>query len=245
MCLVLTCLYENTITSALIAPSDPKTIQNLIELVRKGYKVIYHKDTAYDINDTSVDKPLFSRPYEILNLSNQFSMDNFVPEFKEFFTSSEQGRLFYGNPRQKRAIFLQSRATVVEDYLGRLEMSMDKYNCYLVKESIGETFDFIAMLTSRVEEYKATISTFKEAGLIRFWEGLDKLHRAYARHLMYKDERLRSEDLITLPNLVPVFSIWAALLGISTSCFVFQLIFHTLLKFKIISEYLNNIYGHI
>jgi len=220
--MVITCLYENTITSALIAPTDPRIIENMIQLIDEGYKVVYHKSRMYDINETEVEEAVFIRPYEIRNLTHKFSMENFIPEFNDFFNSSSVGVSVYGNPDKKRAMFFQSRATVVEDYFGRLRRSIKKYSCYRVKESIGETFDFILMHVSKVQGYKETISKFKEAGLLVLWERLGKLQRMYARNSRFEAGNFGSEiQVISLPNLVPVFSVWAALLICSVlSCLI-------------------------
>jgi hypothetical protein len=111
--LLITWIYENTVTSELIVPTPTKIVYDLVDLIDAGYKIEY----TTRVNNSFDYEQLFMLPYSLRNVSHKFKMANFIPLFSNVAFLKR-----YGNLGDKIALYWQSTPSDLVDILAQLQL---------------------------------------------------------------------------------------------------------------------------
>jgi hypothetical protein len=222
MALLCTWIYENTVTSQLIAPTRAKVINDVVELVDVGYKVEYFPF----FNNTFDFEALFSFPFMARNqnVSHKFKMDDyFIPINGNIINLTA-----YRNAKDKKALHLIGMSIVVDRFLMTMKKITENEECYRIQTPLRVSVEMAHFdIAERVEVIKI-LGRFWSAGLIQGWTDW---HRYFQYLVVLRDTKSGLEnrnketdtlpgDIIKLANLKSLLQFWAVAL-----CFVFFVIF--------------------
>jgi len=236
--LIYSSLYEITITSELIVPDKPYVADNVVELVKKGYRICI---LSYDIEGNRAIKG----KSELL-LQDSFEWDLVSYKLKKEFPRKTFGEVYlvHGkcntmyaslmDEKNKLALEFQAAALDPSDVgdFTRVNHAGVRFDCHTAKQWIyGEPAEIIVN-GPLTEEIMISLQTFRTAGLFNFWKQLHKLNFVERRILTIEGNNFpwkaqkyvdQGSQVISIMNLVPVFSVWMGFVGISAICFAVEM----------------------
>ncbi len=208
MAFEITSIYENTVTSELIAPIPIKIVKDLVDLIDAGFKVHYYEDYT----SPPILEKLFKLPFIARNMSHKFSMNDFLNTYDPSNVNLES---------KKMARFIWGQSNYIEYYFKVLQRQIKAEECYYVKNLMSSGFAVLAFQIADREDFVKMIGSFREAGLLQFWTDLEKyLHRLILEAGYFGKLSEQPLELIVLTNLSSLFIFWISLLGFALVVFL-------------------------
>jgi hypothetical protein len=208
--MVITSLFENTVTSDLIVPVLPNIMKDVSDLYRNGYLIF-----KYDNNvKHSADGPSFvSRSTE--KGSSEFGF--LPPQYIVYPTSTfgiQDYQKVYNNRERKLAEHVVGTESEAQWMLHDISR-YSKYPCHRTLQPEGFYLQYMQVVGFFEKEATRLVSLYSSAGFLAFWQRHDEFvsYLVFLRSSAFREKYVNKNqsNLLTLYNLVPVFCVWIGL----------------------------------
>jgi hypothetical protein len=209
---LITCLYENVITSLLVVPYVPivqKTIADLHEIgfkFRSVFPFDYLKHPIQDYLRTIGREELFSQLAFV------------ITDDEERYDEKEPAN------GSLRHAFIGEKRLDHWEYETKLFRVFFSLKCQPVKDPISETHAFIIVKSFLSHEHLLLLKQLRDHGFIAWWTSMEKFSNDLMFHIIGKNRKTTpsSSSFISNLNLVPVYAAWLCLLVFSSLCFIVE-----------------------
>jgi hypothetical protein len=221
--LTLTSMYENKITAELIVSDQPTIIDNLFTLIHvHGYQV-YVPGLDENLRQKAYER--LAKYFREINPSQQLLQEKvMLRKYNNFFNDPEE----FGNPEDKRSIFTQAMELENEYILNTIREGNPGRQCYFVKKEVGYAWTLAIFNNVLGRKQLDLWNMYIQSGLMVFWRNLDKFHRQVFRSNktavggQSNAELSHREQQIRFGNLIPIFAVYFALIGVSAIVLIIE-----------------------
>jgi len=163
--LIYTSLYENAITSELIAPDKTILVNSFKDLIDLGYKLIIGAGDQEIEDYYNHNNKLYNSKYHARDYIYQHTAAAFLSEMGNYHSEVANSSLRYWPPCFETHTYCESMSRYIS-------ILSENKSCFLAKTKNDFYFDLMLGQTYFDDEISKTALRFNSFGLVKFWREL-------------------------------------------------------------------------